>query len=137
MVRVRVMRGKSLKSFSRSLRQKQTEAERIIWNCLRSKRFQGLKFRRQQPIGPYIADFCCLEEKLVVELDGGQHVKNADKDAVRTKLLEDEGFRVIRIWDNEVFDNIDGVLEHIRQQIRKPPSPQPSPLKGEGDRKAK
>ncbi|HTC22451.1 MAG TPA: DUF559 domain-containing protein [bacterium] len=68
-------------------------------------------------MGPYIVDFRSLEEKLVIELDGGQHAENQNGDAKRTGFLEQEGFHVIRIWDNEIFDNIDAVLEHIRQQI--------------------
>jgi very-short-patch-repair endonuclease len=111
------MKGKILKPYSRSLRRNQTEAESRLWKYLRARRFQGLKFRRQQPIGSYIADFCFLEEKLVIELDGGQHAADQNRDGERTKFLEQEGFRVIRVWDNEVFDNIEAVLEYIRLQI--------------------
>jgi very-short-patch-repair endonuclease len=114
---VRVMKGKILKPHSRSLRHNQTEAEGKLWKHLRSRQFHGIKFRRQQPMGPYIVDFRSLEEKLVIELDGGQHAENQNGDAKRTGFLEQEGFHVIRIWDNEIFDNIDAVLEHIRQQI--------------------
>jgi very-short-patch-repair endonuclease len=114
---VRVMKGKILKPYSRSLRRGQTETENGLWKYLRSRRFEGLKFRRQQPIGSYIADFCCLKEKLIIELDGGQHAENQNGDLERTRFFEQEGFRVIRIWDNEIFDNIDAVLEHICQQI--------------------
>ena len=130
---MRVMKGKILKPFSRSLRRKQTEAERKLWNHLRSRCFKDLKFRRQQPVGPYIADFCCLEGKLVVEVDGGQHLEHGDEDEQRTKFLKKEGFRVIRFWDNEVLARIEDVLEYIYQTIRETPSPQPSPLKGEGE----
>jgi len=83
-------------------------------------------------MGRYIADFCSLDEKLVIELDGGQHAEDTTRDEERTKFLENEGFRVIRVWDNEVFANIDAVLEYIRQQLQTAPSPPPSPLKGEG-----
>jgi very-short-patch-repair endonuclease len=80
---------------------------------LRSKQLEGLKFRRQQPVGNYIADFVCLEKKIVIEVDGGQHM-NEEKDKTRDKWLSDEGFRVIRFWNHEVLKNIYEVLEVIR-----------------------
>ena len=101
---------------------------------MRSRRFHGIKFRRQQPLGAYIVDFCSLEEKLVIELDGGQHSENQAKDGKRTRFLQVEGFHVVRVWNNEVLANMESVLEYIRQQIPKLPSPHPSPLKGEGEK---
>lgn len=94
------------------MRQSQTEAEKIIWHHLKAKRFLGFKFKRQHPIGPYFPDFVCLEHKLVIEIDGGQHSENK-KDVVRTKFLEDEGYTVIRFWNNDVLGNIDGLLSSL------------------------
>jgi very-short-patch-repair endonuclease len=97
---------------ARELRQSQTEAEKIIWHHLKAKRFFGHKFKRQHPIGPYFPDFVCLERKLVIEIDGGQHSENK-KDVVRTKFLENEGYTVIRFWNNDVLGNIDGLLSSL------------------------
>lgn len=94
---------------AKSLRQNQTDAEKKFWNEVKAKRFQGLKFKRQHPIGTYYADFACIEEKIVVEIDGGQHNENT-KDELRTQYLEEKGFQVIRFWNNEVLDNMEGVL---------------------------
>ena len=127
------MKGKELKILARSLRRNQTDTEKKLWGFLRSRQFKGFKFRRQQPVDRYVADFCCLEKKLVIELDGGQHGGRQDQDAERTRFLEGKGFKVIRVWDNEVFENLEGVLELIRQRLEGSPSPRPSPLKGEGD----
>jgi adenine-specific DNA-methyltransferase len=93
-----------------------------------------LKFRRQQPFGPYIADFCSFTAKLIVELDGGQHAENKRKDAARTKFLERGGFLVIRFWNHEVLGDTQAVLEEILGKVVKSPSPRPSPLKGEGEK---
>ncbi len=101
-------------NMARRLRDNQTEAERIIWNQLRAKRLDGLKFRRQQPIGKYITDFVCLDKKLIVELDGGQH-NEPGADVDRDDWLKDKGFKIVRVWNNEVFQNIDGVMETIRE----------------------
>ncbi|MGC9954639.1 MAG: endonuclease domain-containing protein [Rhizomicrobium sp.] len=101
--------------FARQLRRDQTDVERKLWFALRDRRFHGFKFRRQQPIGPYVADFICFEAKLVIELDGGQHglAENEAADRARTKRLEADGFRVLRFWNNELNDNFDGVLDSI------------------------
>jgi very-short-patch-repair endonuclease len=105
----------SQRSFARDLRRKQTDAEHRLWHQLRARRFMGLRFRRQHPIGPYYADFACLELRLVVELDGGQHNSESGhrRDAVRSGLLAARGYRVIRFWDNDVLRNTRGVLESI------------------------
>jgi very-short-patch-repair endonuclease len=95
---------------ARELRHNQTDAERKFWSQVRDRRFFGLKFRRQVPIGRYIADFQCFEKKIIVELDGGQHASNTVYDMGRTLFFESQGFRVIRFWDNDVLKNIDGVL---------------------------
>ena len=90
-----------------------TDAERALWTRLRNRQLTSLKFRRQVPIGPYIVDFVCFEEKLVIEIDGGQHAENTEADLIRTQWLENEGYRVIRFWNNEVLGNTVGVLRAI------------------------
>ncbi len=114
----------------KQLRTNQTDAEMKLWRHLRSKRFSGFKFKRQQPIDRYIADFCCLRGRLVIEVDGGQHQDQISYDETRTRHLNEQGFRVLRFWNNDVLQNINQVLEVIRQALE--PSPQPSPEKGEG-----
>jgi very-short-patch-repair endonuclease len=94
---------------ARNLRKRQTDAEKLFWHHVKAKRFLGYKFRRQFPIGPYYADFVCVEEKLVVEIDGGQHCENAG-DMERTFFLNQEGYKVIRFWNNEVLKNMEGVF---------------------------
>jgi len=102
-----------LRRYARRLRRDQTDAERRLWSRLRDRRLVGARFCRQHPIGPFIADFCCTEAKLVVELDGGQHALRLAEDQVRTKYLESQGYVVIRFWDNEVLTNTEGVLQRI------------------------
>ncbi len=97
------------KANARKLRSAMTEAEQALWRLLRSRRLEGHKFRRQHPVGRYIADYICLEAKLIVEADGGQHESNF-ADAARTAWLENRGFRVLRFWNNEILENSDGVL---------------------------
>lgn len=109
----------ALMHLARNLRKNQTDAEQILWFQLRGKRFLNYKFRRQFPIEPYIVDFICLELKLIIELDGSQHIDQLDNDAERTKVLNQCGFKVIRFWNNELFDNFDGVLESIRLDVEK------------------
>ncbi len=98
---------------ARKLRVDQTEAEARLWLKLRGRRLVDAKFRRQTPIGHYIVDFMCFEAKLIVELDGGQHAVNSVADDERTAWLEGQGFRVLRFWNNDVLDNIEGVVERI------------------------
>jgi very-short-patch-repair endonuclease len=97
---------------ARTLRRNQTDLERKLWYILRGRRFHAHKFRRQQPIGPYIADFVCFERKLVIELDGSQHAAPAHvvADRARTAFLESQGFRVLRFWNLDFIQNRDGVL---------------------------
>ncbi|MEF3194274.1 MAG: DUF3418 domain-containing protein, partial [Halothiobacillaceae bacterium] len=116
---------------ARKLRARSTEAERKLWYQLRARRFDGTKFRRQHPLGPYIVDFVCLESHLVIELDGGQHSEAESYDRQRDAWLNAQGFRVLRFWNNEVMQNLDGVLEAIHQALHSP-SPQPLSLKGRG-----
>jgi len=120
-------------NYARQLRKKSTNAERLMWSHLRNRNLEGIKFRRQQPFGPYIVDFISVEKKLVIELDGGQHAMNKELDRNRDKFIESEGYRTLRFWNNEVFQNTEGVLERIRQEILEDaPSPRPSPPKGRG-----
>ena len=93
---------------------------------------KGMKFRRQHPVGHYIADFVCLERRLIIELDGGQHSLPEEllRDRQRDAWLEKEGYTVVRFWDNEVLTNTKGVLEVIRERLYRTPSPQSPPLKG-------
>ena len=115
--------------FAKDLRTHMTDAERLLWQHLRAHRLNGQKFRRQQPIGPYIVDFVHLGARLIVEADGGQHNDSAT-DQVRDAWLKAEGYRVLRFWNNDILQNPDAVLEEIFKAVS--PSPCPSPLKGEG-----
>ncbi|MGA8056261.1 MAG: endonuclease domain-containing protein [Burkholderiales bacterium] len=119
------MRNPIAQQRARRLRHQVTDAERHLWGFLRRRQLGGFRFRRQVPIGPYIADFACLETKLVVELDGGQHQEQQDKDARRDSQIEARGFRVLRFWDHDVFKETEAVLEVIERallQTRVPPS---------------
>ena len=102
-------------SVARKLRSNPTDAELKLWLQLRGRRLGGLKFRRQVPIGGFIADFLCEEARLIVEVDGGQHAEETTGDAERTRILQDAGFLVLRFWNNEVMANMDGVLQHIME----------------------
>ena len=113
---------------AKDLRRSQTNAEGLLWHYLRNKQLDGYKFRRQQPIGPYIIDFACLPEKLLIELDGGQHAEHEAYDEQRDRFLQSKGYRVLRFWNNEVFENCFDVLEHIYKTLT---SPDHSPLEGE------
>ena len=123
-----------MKELARNLRKSQTDAEKLLWSRLRNRQLEGCKFRRQQIVGPYIADFLCLEPKLIVELDGGQHAEQKEQDEKRTQYLRSLGYRVLRFWNNDVLLKLDGVLERIREIIiLNPPHPNPLP-EGEGVR---
>ena len=130
---------------AQALRQNQTNAEGLLWHYLSRKQLAGYRFRRQQPIGPYIADFACLSEKLLIELDGGQHAEQTASDNRRDRFLQEKGYRVLRFWNHEVFENCFGVLESIYAALPhhppldggskdnslsgrgSPPPPQPAP----------
>ena len=103
--------------FSKKLRKEMTASERQLWKRLRCRQVEGLYFRRQCPIGPYIVDFVCLEKMLVVEIDGSQHMSQQDADQSRTEWLQRHGFRVLRFWNNEVLRELDAVLESIRSSL--------------------
>ena len=109
------------------LRRNQTDAERKLWSHLRNRQIVNKKFRRQHAIGNYIVDFVCLETKLVIEIDGGQHLEQMDYDQNRTNYLELLDFRVVRFWNNEVLQEIEAVLNAIYMAISDPPHPNPLP----------
>jgi very-short-patch-repair endonuclease len=113
------------------LRANQTEAEQRLWYHLRARRFMGLKFKRQKPIGSYIADFVCMEYGLVIEVDGGQH--GGESDRRRDAWFREHGFTVLRFWNNEVLGETAAVLERIRMEILAL-SPGPSPASGRGEK---
>ncbi len=107
------------KNFRKSLRKTQTEAERKIWNCVRNKKLLGLKFFRQYSVGDYILDLYCPFCRLAIEVDGGQHSREADKshDKLRTEFLNENHIKVLRFWNNEVLNNIDGVIQVITTEL--------------------
>jgi very-short-patch-repair endonuclease len=115
------MRKGQKRDVARTLRRNATDAERLMWRLLRDRRLDGVKFRRQVPIGPFVADFAAIERRLVVELDGGQHADNSS-DAARDRFLGGNGWRVLRIWNNEVMRNREGVLESIQQALALTPT---------------
>jgi len=121
-------------SLAQRLRKNPTDAETRLWSRLRRKQLAGFRFRRQVPLGPYVADFVCLEARLIVEADGGQHAERA-ADNVRTAWLEAQGYRVLRFWNNDVLGNTDGVIQAVRSALSKYPPPQPSPARGEGEKR--
>ena len=98
---------------ARELRQTLTDAEKLLWRRLRLKQIEGQKFRRQAPIGNYIVDFVCFEKRLIVELDGGQHAEQTEYDEARDRWLESQGFRVIRVWNDQVMRETEAVMEMI------------------------
>jgi len=102
---------------AKTLRKRSTNAENVLWRHLRAKRFRGIKFRRQQPIGTYIVDFVCFEKRIVIEVDGGGHISEKVQDNERDRWLGKEGFKVLRFWNNEVLQNIEGVLEVISREL--------------------
>jgi very-short-patch-repair endonuclease len=104
--------------FARRLRREATDAERRVWQSIRNRQIEGRKFRRQVPIGPYVADFLCAEARLVIELDGGQHADRAAYDERRTAWLREQGYRVIRFWNVDVMTNFHGILDRIRLELR-------------------
>jgi len=112
---------------ARTLRQNMTEAERGVWQILRSHQMQEHKFRRRVAIGRYIADFVCHEARLIVEIDGGQHDRSSPREAERSGFLQGEGYRILRFWNNEILANLDGVHQTIAAALGASPPPNPSP----------
>jgi very-short-patch-repair endonuclease len=122
---------KGLTGVAKSLRKHSTDTEGHLWMYLRDRQIEGFKFRRQQPIGSYVVDFVNLEKKVVIELDGGQHALHPG-DSIRDEWLRAEGYKVLRFWDNQVFSNLEGVLETIRDALLTP-HPDPLPQGERGD----
>jgi very-short-patch-repair endonuclease len=121
---------------ARRLRRDQTDAERVLWLRLRDRRLEGLKFKQQVPIDRFVVDFLCSEAHLIVELDGGQHATRDESN--RTRILETMGYLVVRFWNHDVMENIDGVLEEILSVVNRaqePPHPDPLPA-GEREKSA-
>jgi very-short-patch-repair endonuclease len=129
------MRDGQKTRFARRLRKTMTPAEKLLWWRLR-RESEGWKFRRQPPVGPFVADFACLEVRLAVEVDGATHstAEEIDYDARRTRYLERHGWRVVRFWNSEIFQNLDGVIDTIQDAaweqenwLKQPESPRDSP----------
>jgi len=118
------------RSRARQLRRNPTEVERRLWQRLRFWQLGGFKFRRQQPLGHYIADFVCFEGRVIIEIDGGEHSDQKDYDKKRDAWLRDQGFIVLRFWNNDVLQNMEGVLEVIRETLRSTPFLQSFPARG-------
>ena len=120
------MRGKQDHTRERALRYEQTDAEFLIWQCLRDRRLHECKFRRQHRVGPFYLDFVCLELRLIVELDGSQHLEPAQQhaDGLRTLYLEKLGYRVLRFWNEKVLRDTDMVLDEISRAMQ---APHPAP----------
>ena len=130
--------ARSLTGVARQLRARMTDAERKLWFALKDRRFAAFKFRRQVPIGPYIADFLCFESRLIIEVDGGQHAESV-RDVERDNWLARNEFRVLRFWNSDVLQNLEGVLTSLAEQLDRTPHPSsrsretpPSPARGEG-----
>ena len=120
-----MIQQKSKSQFAKTLRKNQTEAEKKLWFYLRDRRFLGLKFRRQHIVDPYIADFCCIDMRLIIELDGSQHFLNDKQDNKRTQYLNQKGYRVLRFWDHDVLKDENAVLNAIKNYLN---DPHPGPL---------
>ena len=107
----------ALRRKARNLRNSATDAERRLWQHLRLKQMGGFKFRRQVPVAGFVADFMCCELKLIVELDGGQHLERYDYDRQRSSVLEEHGYRVLRYWNDDVLLRTSLVLEDILRNL--------------------
>ena len=106
-------------NLARNLRKNSTIQERRLWNLLKNRQFHNLKFKRQQPLGDYIVDFICKEAKIIIEIDGGQHnePENIEYDKTRTEYLNTLEYKVIRFWNNEIYENIEGVVLRLKEEI--------------------
>ncbi|UCF85240.1 MAG: endonuclease domain-containing protein, partial [Desulfobacteraceae bacterium] len=117
-----------MKYFVRTPRRNMTDVEKMLWRFLRDRQLCGYKFRRQHSIGPFIVDFVCLEKKLIVEVDGGQHSKQLEVDSKRSDYLKERGYRVLRFWNNEVLEENESVLNIILSSLVEDIPPYPDPL---------
>ena len=124
-------RKKLLRERAKTMRSGQTDAEHRLWQILRAKRLAGYKFKRQLPIDNYIVDFACLRHRLIIEADGGQHGDSV-RDARRDAYLNAQGFRILRFWNSDIFNNEEGVLTSVLNALEQPLSPTPLPQRGEG-----
>jgi adenine-specific DNA-methyltransferase len=137
-------RDSSKRDRGRLLRRSMTPAEAILWKHLRGRRFAGLKFRRQHPIGPFFADLACSKCRLIVEVDGETHLGAEIKDRARTEYLSERGWRVLRFWNTQVYDELDAVTEAIyrareernAQSTPSPPTPLPR-VQGRGEKEVR
>ena len=123
------------RNFAKRLRRDHTDVERKLWQALRGNRLNGLRFKRQEPMGPYIVDFVSHDAKVVVEVDGSQHgySSRAAKDRIRDKWLGEHGYRVLRFWNTDIARNLQGVLTEMAEAVgSRTPLSQPSPARGEG-----
>ena len=120
------MRGPKTRKTTRArqLRRAQTDAEKRLWYRLNNRQLAGCKFVRQEPIGPYFADFVCREHRIVIELDGSQHAES-EYDRVRDAFMTERGYRVMRFWNNEIMTNLDGIVETIYVALTSPAAPHP------------
>ena len=121
---------------ARELRREMTPTEKRLWSQLRGRRFAGYKFRRQTPIAGYVVNFYCAQAHLILELDGESHVGKKARDANREQTLQARGFRIVRIWDTQIYDDLEAVMEFIWRECEAlttaPLTPNPSPPRGEG-----
>ena len=130
----------TIRENARSLRRELSPAEKVLWQALRNRRFAGLKFRRQHPVGAYVVDFVCLRVNLGIELDGESHLSRNKVDEARDRWLASQGIKILRFWNTEVFDDIEAVMEKIWQECTErmksgeapPLTPDPSSQRGEG-----
>ena len=135
---VNMTRGRNVRyrlvTYAREMRHEPTEAEDRLWRELRAHRFDGVHFRRQHPMGRYIADFCAPRQKLIIEVDGGQHLAQQDYDNERSAFLASKGYRVLRFWNDAVFKNMEGVIVCILDALLPQPAPAEAGAGGaEGD----
>ena len=117
---------------AKRMRREPTPAELKFWYQVRDRRLEGFKFRRQVPIGRFIADFICIEHRLIIEIDGGQHA-GSEKDARRDAHMASSGYRILRFWNADVLTNMDGVIDTVLAALAVPPHPALSPDGGEGE----
>jgi very-short-patch-repair endonuclease len=128
------MRNGQKTAAARRLRANPTEAEKRLWRKLRMQQIRNARFRRQVPVGPFVVDFACIDRRLVIELDGGQHGLQIEADKRRTAWFSGRSWLVLRFWNNEVFKNMDGILDRIASALTDGgcPHPVPPPQAGEG-----